>query len=80
MTVAEASLNGTFKTLLILVVAWLVLRMFLRYQRAQQAPPVHRTNEPQRPAGEVRIERTDDNGGPNRSGGSIVDADFEEIK
>jgi hypothetical protein len=80
MNVVEASFSGTFKTILILVIAWMVLRMFLRYQRAQQAPPARRTNEPQRPPGEVRIERTDDKGGQGRPGGSVVDADFEEIK
>ncbi len=81
MTVAEASFNGTFRTILILVILWMVLRMFLRAQQAKRQPPVHRTNEPQRPPGEVRIERPTDHGRPsNPSGGSIVDADFEEIK
>ncbi|MBX2972230.1 MAG: hypothetical protein KF797_03940 [Flavobacteriales bacterium] len=81
MTVAEASFNGTFRTILVLVVAWMVLRMILRYQSARKVPPVHRTNEPQRPAGEVRIERPPDDGRPSGpSRGTIVDADFEEIK
>lgn len=80
MTVAEASFNGTLRTILVLVVLWWVLRMFLRYQNARKAPPVHRTNEPQRPPGEVRIERPADNDrSPNSSHGSIVDADFEEM-
>jgi hypothetical protein len=30
MTVAEASFNGTLRTILVLVVAWWVLRMILR--------------------------------------------------
>lgn len=81
MTVAEASFNGTLRTILVLVIVWWVLRMIIRYQNARKAPPVHRTNEPQRPAGEVRIERPGDNERPSSSaGGTIVDADFEEIK
>lgn len=80
MNVVEASFNGTFRTILILVIAWMVLRMFLRHQRAQNPPRTQRTREPQRPAGEVRIERTDGKEGQGHTGGSIVDADFEEIK
>ena len=81
MNVAEASLNGTLRTILVLVVVWWVLRLVLRYQNSRNAPPAQRTNEPQRPQGEVRIERPGEDGrsgGP--SSGNIVDADFEEIK
>lgn len=80
MTLIEASFNGTLRTILVLVVAWWVLRLIVRYQRAHQAPPTHTTNTPQRPRGDVRIERTDERHGRTRQGGSIVDADFEEIK
>jgi hypothetical protein len=81
MTVAEASFNGTLRTIFVLVIAWWVLRMILRHQATRNAPPVHRTHEPQRPAGEVRIERPSDNDRSSGSShGTIVDADFEEIK
>ena len=81
MTVAEASFNGTLRTILVLVIAWWVLRMILRYQTTRNAPPVHRSHEPQRPAGEVRIEKPSDNDrSAGSSRGTIVDADFEEIK
>lgn len=81
MIVAEASFNGTLRTILVLVILWWVLRMFLRYQNARKAPPARRTNESQRPAGEVRIERpAEDHRSSNTSRGTIVDADFEEIK
>lgn len=80
MNVVEASFNGTLRTILVLVIAWWVLRLIVRYQRAHQAPPPHTTHTPQRPQGDVRIERADERQGPGRQGGPIVDADFEEIK
>lgn len=81
MNVVEASFNGTLRTILILVIAWMVLRMFLRYQRAQNPPAGRSTHEPQRPRGEVRIERPTESGDASRPGqGRVVDADFEEIK
>ncbi len=80
MNVVEASFNGTLRTILLLVLAWMVLRMILRYQRAKDPPPARRTNEPQRPAGEVRIERPGDADRSGKPPGNIVDADFEEIK
>ncbi|MEZ4791335.1 MAG: hypothetical protein R2811_15170 [Flavobacteriales bacterium] len=81
MNVAEASLNGTLRTILVLVVVWWVLRLVLRYQNSRNTPPAQRTNEPQRPQGEVRIERPGEDGrSGGASSGNIVDADFEEIK
>jgi hypothetical protein len=80
MTVTEASLNGTVRTILTLVVVWWVLRLVLRYMNGRNTPPAQRTNEPQRPQGDVRIERPSDGRSTGRPSGTIVDADFEEIK
>lgn len=81
MHVVEASFNGTLRTILVLVIAWWLLRLFLRYQRTQGPPSVHRSNEPQRPPGEVRIEKPAQDDRPGHSGGGhVIDADFEEIK
>jgi hypothetical protein len=81
MSVIEASFSGTFRTIVILVVIWLVLRWFLRLQRAK-GPSVHRGPVgPERPKGEVRIENVPPpKSTGERPGGTIIDADFEEIK
>ncbi len=81
MTLLEASFAGTLRTILVLVALWWVLRMLLRYQQQRRIPPVHHSSGPQRPKGEVRIERPES--GPTRTarpGATIIDADFEEIK
>jgi hypothetical protein len=81
MTVLEASVTGTLRTILVLVALWWLLRMLLRYQQQRRTPPVHHTNGPQRPKGEVRIERpTETSNRSGRPGTTIIDADFEEIK
>ncbi len=86
MTVIEASFNGTLRTIGLLVIAWWLLRWYLRFQRtrtngAAGGPSVHahRTG-PQRPPGDVRIEPVPPSNAPGgRNGGTIIDADFEEI-
>ena len=87
MSVIEASFNGTLRTIGLLVIAWWVLRLFLRMQRTQAArgsfgkPPQQTPNDLQRPKGEVRVERPIDSTRTHgRPSGTIVDADFEEIK
>jgi len=66
MSVIEASFNGTLRTIGLLVIAWWVLRWFLRMQRTQAArgsfgkPPQQTPNDLQRPKGEVRVERPSD--------------------
>lgn len=86
MEVIEASFNGTLRTIMWLVLAWLVLRWVLRYQRNvaakrnAQYPPAQQTAAP-RTKGEVRIENVPPAKRPNEQpGGTIIDADFEEIK
>jgi len=84
MIVHEASFNGTLRTISLLLVAWFMLRWFVKLQNARAARNAGHAvprDIPQRPKGEVRIERPND---PSRTGKplgrTIVDADFEEIK
>lgn len=71
--------NSTLRTILVLLIMWLVLRMWSRArqgaaaQRPRWAPP------DQRSKGEVRIERVDE-AGQHRPPTQVEDADFEEIK
>ncbi len=86
MTAIEASLSGTFRTILVLVIVWWLLRFFLRMQAARRAGSTF--SDPsaandRRAPGEVRIEQTPLNGRPRqggRSGPDIIDVDFEEVK
>lgn len=82
MTILEASVPGTLRTILWLMAAWWVIRLFMRYSaRNRAASGPQRTNEVPRPKGEVRIEHvppTDRN--TTTTNGTITDADFEEIK
>ena len=85
MTVIEASFNGTFRMILLLVLAWVVLRWFLRRQgataRGNRANTTTAPPGPLRPKGDVRIENVPPNQRPGeKPGGTIIDADFEEIK
>ncbi|HRH68132.1 MAG TPA: hypothetical protein PLB89_01365 [Flavobacteriales bacterium] len=85
MEVTEASFNGTLRTILWLVLAWMALRWFLQYQRnaaaRRNAHANAHQNTPSRAKGEVRIENVPPAKRPgDKSGGTIVDADFEEIK
>lgn len=81
----EASFNGMLRTILILVVIWLVLRMVIRSRQPSAGQgPVQRggfhTQQQQRPRGEVRIERIDPAGRTASQGpGTVQDADFEEV-
>jgi hypothetical protein len=84
MTAIEASFSGTFRTILVLIVIWWLLRMLLRRQAARgpQGPQQQPAMDRRRP-GDVRIE-------PSSMGGrtrpddtprsNIIDADFEEVK
>jgi hypothetical protein len=83
MTVHEASFSGTLRTITVLVIAWWVLRMILRYQRSRtmKGGGAGHTPGPVRPVGDVRIERPPEAERPGPvPGGTIIDADFEEIK
>ena len=74
----EASVNGTLRTILVLMILWLVLRMFLRSQQVSRAP---NAQGPQRKKGEVRIEDPrQQQANPIRPNDTIIDADYEEIK
>lgn len=78
MQVLEASLNGTLRTILVLVAVWWLLRMVLRYQNART---MGNTNGPTRPKGDVRIDDAASAGRGTRStDGHIIDAEYEEIK
>ncbi len=76
MNLLEASFNGTFRTILVLLLLWWLLRMFMRAQ-AQKA--AQRPAAPQRPRGDVRIEPVERKAAHDREAG-IIDAEFEEIK
>lgn len=78
MEVHEASLNGTLRTILVLVALWWLLRMVLRYQNGRTAG---KAGGPARPKGDVRIDDLRGPGGDRHgSGGHITDAEYEEIK
>lgn len=86
MEVIEASVGGTLKTIMWLVLAWLALRWFLQFQRNAAAKRNAQFNPrqqaaPSRVKGEVRIENVPPAKRPGKQpGGTIIDADFEEIK
>lgn len=73
--------NSALRTVLVLLIIWLVLRMI---DRARKPAPQgqRRTNwasPDDRRRGEVRIERTQEPT-QHRPPGDVEDADFEEIK
>ncbi|MBL7982473.1 MAG: hypothetical protein JNL52_11775 [Flavobacteriales bacterium] len=86
MTAIEASLSGTFRTILVLVIVWWLLRFFLRMQAARQSGNSSRNTyagQDRRAPGEVRIEQAPNNARPTQakhSGPDIIDVDFEEVK
>jgi hypothetical protein len=78
----QASLNGTMRIILVLLAVWWVLRLI---RRSRMASGGHRMVSPeQRTKGEVRIEPgaklESDRRSPPTTSGTIIDADFEEIK
>lgn len=74
--VAEASFTGTVRIIIILLALLWVVRWITRRAAAYKDPP----HGPQRPKGEVRIERTPGSPAGNGPRGTIIDADYEEIK
>ena len=74
------SANGTLRTLLVLVIVWLLLRAWMRSRQPSQGRPAgtHWSAPDHRPKGEVRIERTEENRQARQ--GPVEDADFEELK
>lgn len=77
MHAAEASFNGTLRTILVLLALWWLIRLFMR---SRQRPPVSRENATERPKGDVRIEDLREGQSTSAPSGHIVDADYEEIK
>jgi len=80
----EASFSGTFRTILVLVVIWWLLRMLLRRQaaRSAQGPQRQPATDHRRP-GDVRIEPSSLSGRARPDDAprsTIIDADFEEVK
>jgi hypothetical protein len=74
------SANGTLRTILVLVIVWLILRAWMRSRQpiGGKPPGTHWSTPDHRPKGEVRIERTE--GTQRARQGPVEDADFEEIK
>lgn len=68
------SATATLRTIAVLLILWWLLRMYLR---RQQVRSMQRPAGPQRPPGEVRIEKA-----PQRidRDAGIIDAEYEEIK
>lgn len=73
------SANGTLRTILVLLIIWLVLRMVMRLQRERQRPGGRRAEHDGRSPGEVRIERPEEDT-RSRGGGNVIDVDHEEIR
>ena len=75
------SVNGTLRIILVLLIVWQVLRLWMRVKGRQPGGPggVRWTTGPQRPKGDVRIERVDE---PRNSRPGMVaeDAEFEVVK
>lgn len=71
------SANGTFRTILVLLVIWQVLRIMVRVKNVPRDGPS--SPQPRRPKGDVRIEQVQQ---PSHSMEplNVEDADFEEIK
>lgn len=84
MDLIEASFSGTFRTILVLVIIWWVLRLLLRRQAARGPQgPQQRTATDHRRPGDVRIEPSSLGGRSRPDDGTrsnIIDADFEEVK
>jgi hypothetical protein len=74
------SANGTLRTILVLLIVWLLLRAWVRSRQPVQGRPpgTHWSAPDNRAKGEVRIERTES--APHARQGPVEDADFEEIK
>lgn len=72
----EASLSGTIRTILILLVIWLVIRLITRGRAGGRTG----RDASERPKGHVRIERRDGAGGRTDAQGPVEDADFEEVR
>ena len=73
MTLEEASFNNTLRTIAVLLIIWWLLRLLMR-ARTRPMPP-----GPQRPPGDIRIERPPGRT-PRGNDPGIIDAEFEEIK
>ncbi|MBL8001538.1 MAG: hypothetical protein JNL05_06215 [Flavobacteriales bacterium] len=74
------SAMGTLRAILVLVIVWQVLRIIARVQAERRSGAYHHAPPDPRSKGEVRIEKADRSGRPGSTPGSIVDADFEEIR
>lgn len=76
------SVNGTLRTILILLIVWQLLRYWIRSQQAKHPgarQSVRWTTREQRPKGEVRIEQVEEVKHDIEPLG-VEDADFEVIK
>ncbi|HRD52325.1 MAG TPA: hypothetical protein PKY96_06720 [Flavobacteriales bacterium] len=73
--VAEASFTGTVRIIIILLALLWVVRVIARRAAARKDP-----HQGARPKGDVRIERTPGSPSGNGPHGTIIDADYEEIK
>jgi hypothetical protein len=76
------SASGTFDTILLLLIAWQLLRLFMRLTNKEGKTPSEGerwTSDPPRPKGEVRIERLEEVKHSNPTL-DAEDADFEVIK
>jgi len=74
---AEASFTGTVKAILILLALWWVVRWIMRTRTPQHAAG---QGGAKRPIGDVRIEDAPKDARGRTPGGTIIDADYEEIK
>ena len=74
------SANGTLRTILVLLIVWLLLRAYMRSRQPSQGKPpgTHWSTPDLRAKGDVRIERPEP--ASRAQQGPVEDADFEEIK
>ena len=82
----EASFSGFFRVLLTIIVVWWIVRFLIKAYIVWNATHKARNTFQQaapdpRVKGEVRIEKLDKNDPRNtKHGGTIEDADYEEVK
>lgn len=81
MEVVEASVGGTVRVILVLLLIWMVIRWLQRLRMARRGGPVQRSHHDGRRPGDVRIEQVPRGGmGGHAHSGRVTDADYEEVK
>lgn len=79
----EASFTGTLRTVLVLLIVWLAIRLVARWLQPSDKNSRRRmgwSRPDGRKPGDVRIEEPSKKGGSQGGDGPVEDADFEEVR